>query len=53
MGNTNKFSKAALLKSARFNKRRDLLKVLLKDGETYSIAEVESLLEKKLKRKVN
>lgn len=48
-----KYTKEQLLASRRFATRRDLLGVLLKDSETYSIAEADSLIQKILKGKVN
>ena len=40
----NKFSKKQFLASNKFAKRRDLVNALLKDNESYSIKEVEDLI---------
>lgn len=48
-----KYTKEQLLKSRCFATRVDLLGVLLKDGETYTVEETDSLLQKILKGKVN
>lgn len=47
-----KYTKEQLLKSRRFAKRRDLLRVVLSERVTYSIEETEALIEKNLKGKV-
>lgn len=39
-----KFTKKQFIKSVKFAKRRDLLNALLDDKETYSIEEVEELI---------
>ncbi|MCI8342466.1 MAG: hypothetical protein HFE62_04570 [Firmicutes bacterium] len=49
----NKFTKEQLLKSERYKNRRDILSVVLCDGESYSHNEAESEIEKFLKGKVN
>lgn len=38
------FTKAQLLKSQRYEQRRDALNVILKDGEQYTQAKVDELL---------
>lgn len=43
------FSKEQILKSNKYNKRRDLLSVLLEDNKTYTISEVDNLIEKYMK----
>lgn len=47
-----KFTKAALLKSKQFTGRTDLLRVLLKDGESYSIEQVHALIKSFLSKEV-
>lgn len=47
-----KFNKEQILKSEKFANRRDLLNVLIKEDEKLSVSEVEKLLNKELKRKV-
>ena len=47
-----KFTKDQLLRSARYASRRDVLDAVLKDGRTYSHADVEQELDKFLKGKV-
>lgn len=39
-----KFSKKQFVDSKRFSKRKDLVNALLKEGETYSIEEVEKII---------
>ena len=39
-----KFSKKQFVDSKRFAKRKDLVNALLKEGETYSIEEVENII---------
>jgi len=46
------FSKSKLLTLKRYAKRRDLLKALLKDGETYTLDQVDALIGKFMKGKV-
>ena len=41
------FLKRQILKMAEFRKRRDLLSVLLKEDETYTLQQVRDLLQKK------
>lgn len=40
-----KYSKQRLLKSTKYVNRQDALNALLKDGEKYSFAEVDEILE--------
>lgn len=40
-----KFSKAQLVKSQKYIHRRDTLSTLLKEGEQYSIAQVDKMLK--------
>lgn len=47
-----KFSKTSLLSFKRYKNRRDLLSVLLKDGQTYTFAETDAALEGFMKGKV-
>ncbi|MDR1754571.1 MAG: hypothetical protein LBR74_06655 [Eubacterium sp.] len=47
------FTKGQLLKSNRYSHRRDILSVVLKDGNTYSHTAVEGLITKFMKGKVN
>lgn len=47
-----KFDKNQLLESERYQNRRDLVGALLKDGEQYSIEEVDDKIEKFMKGKV-
>lgn len=46
------FSKQQLVESRKYANRRDLLKALLTDGKTYTIAEVDAAIEKFMKGKV-
>jgi len=46
------FSKRQILTFRRYVGRQDLLSVLLKDGETYTLAQVDSLLQGFMKGKV-
>lgn len=47
-----KFTKGALLRSKQFAGRTDLLNVLLKDGESYSIEQVKNLIKSFLTKEV-
>ena len=47
------YSKEQILASKKYENRRDILGVLLKDGEEYELEKVDSLLEKFMKGKVN
>ncbi len=49
----NKYLKNELLKSNKFSNKVDILNVILKDDKTYSIEEVNSLIYKFLKGKVD
>ncbi|MCI8609997.1 MAG: hypothetical protein HFE73_10170 [Firmicutes bacterium] len=46
------YTKKALLTSAQFQNRRDMLDVLIEDEEEISILEAQKRLEKFMKRKV-
>lgn len=46
------FSKQQLVESRKYANRRDLLKALLEDGKTYTVAEVDAAIEKFMKGKV-
>ena len=43
------FSKAQLLLFERYAKRRDLLRAILREGEYYTIAQVDDLIERFMK----
>ena len=47
-----KFTKEQLMSSKTYANRKDLLGVLLSDAETYSISEVDKLIDKFMKGKV-
>lgn len=47
-----KFTKAALAGSKRFQARRDLLNVILDDGEEYTIEEAETIINNYLNKEV-
>lgn len=54
VSNVPVFTKRNILTFKRYAKRRDLLSVLLKDGEEYTIEQVDSLLQDFFKKgKVN
>lgn len=46
------FSKRQLLRFRRYVGRQDLLSVLLEDGKTYTLAQVDSLVQKFMEGKV-
>ncbi len=48
----NKFSKEALKESKLFKDRKDILSAVLKDGEEYTKAEAEELIEKYMTREL-
>ena len=48
----SRFTREQLTASARFRNRQDLLHALLSPGETYSIADVEQMIDKYGKGKV-
>lgn len=48
-----KFAKEVLVTSKRFIDKRDLVSAVLEDGVEYSIAEVDAMIEKFMKGKVN
>ena len=45
------FSKSNILSFKRYARRHDLLSVLLKDGEMYTVDQVEDLIDRFMKRK--
>ncbi len=47
-----RFSKQAFLDSREYRHRTDLLRALLRDGETYTLEEVQQLIERHSKGKV-
>ena len=47
------YSKEQILASKKYENRRDILGVLLKDGVEYTFEKVDSLIEKFMKGKVN
>ena len=51
--NVVRYSKEQLLNSKRYSNRRDALGVILADDKKYTIEDVDSLLEKFMKGKVN
>jgi hypothetical protein len=51
--NVPTFSKEQLLRASAFQDRRDLLWSLLEDGKEYTRAEVEAIIDKFLKGRVN
>lgn len=50
--NAAAFTKAQLVASQRYIHRRDLIGALLEDGKTYTLNEVDALIEKFMKGKV-
>ncbi|NYV67276.1 hypothetical protein HYI36_18555 [Bacillus sp. Gen3] len=46
------FSKQQILSSANYRERRDLLNVLLEDDKSYSLKNVNQLIDSFMKRKV-
>ena len=51
--NVGKFTKEQILKSKRFEDRRDLLNAILIENELYNMANVQTMLDEYLKGKVN
>jgi hypothetical protein len=49
----NIFRKAQIIESKKYIHRRDLLNMLLEDSKTYSLDEVDKLIKKFEKEKVN
>lgn len=47
---TTKFTKQQFLQSAKFEGNRDLLNALLSDNETYTLEQVDALLDEFLKK---
>lgn len=50
---TMTFQKSGILASRKYANRRDILSVLLDDNKDYTLEEVDKLLEKFMKGKVN
>ena len=48
-----KFDKSQILASKKYASRRDILGAILEDQGSYTLCEVDSLLEKFMKRKVD
>ncbi len=46
------YTKEQLLASTKYANRRDLISALLDDGKTYTLTEVDALIEKFMKGKV-
>lgn len=51
-GQAPAYSKAQLAASQKYANRRDLISALLDDGKTYTLDEVDTLIEKFMKGKV-
>ena len=49
----NTYSKDSILKSKKYKSKNDLLKALLKDDKNYSFEEVDAIINKFMKGKVN
>lgn len=49
----SKYSKEQIIESKKFKSRVDVLKVILDESKTYTIAEVENEINKFMKGKVN
>lgn len=47
-----KYSRSALIASGEFVRSKDLLKVLLKDGELYTISEAKAIVNNYLNKEV-
>lgn len=47
------FSKEQILSAAKFANRRDLLSVVLEDGKTYTVEDVQKEIDKFMKGKVS
>lgn len=47
------FPKERIMKAAKYQNRKDLLGVVLEDGKEYSFDQVDALIEKFMKGKVN
>ena len=50
---TYAYKKEQLVASKRYANRRDLIRALLEDGKAYTLNEVDGLIEKYMKGKVN
>lgn len=49
----SKFTKEQILASKKYSNRRDAIVAILSDNKTYTLEQVDSLLEKFMKGKVN
>lgn len=49
---SSSFSKEQILSAAKFANRRDLLSVVLEDGKTYTVEDVQKEIDKFMKGKV-
>lgn len=49
---SGRYAKEDLIKSKRYQHRRDLLDAILEDGKTYTIQEVDNKIDKFMKGKV-
>lgn len=49
---TSSFSKEQILSAAKFANRRDLLSVVLEDGKTYTVEDVQKEIDKFMKGEV-
>lgn len=47
------FSKEQIVSANKYIHRKDVVNVVLKDGQSYSLDEVDELIEKFMKEKVN
>lgn len=51
-GRPDSFTKEQILSSKRYQDRRDAISVVLEDGKSYFLAEVDEMIEKFMKGKV-
>lgn len=51
-GRPDSFTKEQILFSKRYQDRRDVISVVLEDGKSYFLAEVDEMIEKFMKGKV-
>lgn len=47
------YNKESILKSKKYDKRKDLLNALLKENENYSFEQIDSMVDKFMKGKVS
>lgn len=52
MANVSKYSKVQIVKSNKYAEKRDLLNALLEDGKTYTLKEVDAMIEEFMKKAV-